>query len=153
VSRQVLVAAARHAYDIAQHLDWKSHDAFDVLLSPYVQRARAASPLAARVLVQIGRRSGSRVRRLLKVPRHEEPKALADFLRAAVMLAQSGEEWAGSYVADLSARSATPASSNYTSRPRLGTRVPLCVAFRKHRAEDAEHLYDDGRLPRFPRQV
>lgn len=104
VPREALVAAARRAFEIAERLDWKSYDPFDVLLSPYARRLQVRSQFAARGLVQIGKRSGCRLRRLLKVPRHEEPKALADFLRAAVILAQTGEEWANEHVAELSHR-------------------------------------------------
>jgi hypothetical protein len=104
VSREALVTAARRAFQIAERLDWKSYDPFDVLLSPYTRGIQARSPLAARGFVQMGKRSGYRLRRFLKVPRHEEPKALADFLRAAVILAQSGETWANEHVAELSHR-------------------------------------------------
>lgn len=102
--REALTNAARRAFEIADGLGWKSYDPFDLLLSPYTRRVQRTSPLAARGLVQIGKRSGSRLRRLLRVPRHEEPKALADFLRAAVILAENGEEWASEYVAELSRR-------------------------------------------------
>jgi hypothetical protein len=38
------------------------------------------------------------------VPTHEEPKALADFLRAAVMLSLVGDAWPEQYVTELSTR-------------------------------------------------
>jgi hypothetical protein len=104
VPREALVTAARSAFETAERLDWKSYDPFDVLLSPYARRIQARSPLVARGLVQMGKRFGCGLRRFLNVPRHEEPKALADFLRAAVILAQNGEEWASEHVAELSHR-------------------------------------------------
>ena len=85
-------------------LDWQSYDPFDLLLSPYARRVQSISWLAARVIVQIGKRSGSGLRRALRVPEHEEAKALADYLRAAVMLSVGGQDWAQSYVGDLSTR-------------------------------------------------
>ena len=54
--------------------------------------------------MQVGKRSGAGLRRALRVPPHEEPKALADFLRAASALAAHGEGWASAHADDLSAR-------------------------------------------------
>jgi hypothetical protein len=65
---------------------------------------QARSQLAARILVQIGRRAGTGARKLLRVPEHEEPKACADFLRAAAWFALRGEEWASSYSSQLAER-------------------------------------------------
>ena len=93
-----LESGARGAFDTASDLDWRSHDPFDVLLSPYLGGLRGRAPLAARVFVQIGKRSGARTRRLLRVPTHEEPKALADYLRAAVLLSSLGRAWATPWV-------------------------------------------------------
>jgi polysaccharide biosynthesis protein VpsJ len=56
------------------------------------------------VAVQVGRRTGARLRRVLRVPQHEEPKALADFLRAAAMMSEAGSDWARPYVERLARR-------------------------------------------------
>ena len=53
-----LESAARHAFDTAACIDWRSHDPFDLLLSPYLGAVRRRTPLLARVSVQIGKRSG-----------------------------------------------------------------------------------------------
>jgi len=99
-----LESAARHAFDTAADIDWRSHDPFDLLLSPYLGAVRRRTPLLARVSVQICKRSGARIRRWLRVPTHEEPKALADYLRAAVLLSSSGRAWAASWVDPLVTR-------------------------------------------------
>jgi hypothetical protein len=103
-TRPALIRVARQAFDVGEALDWKSYDPYDILLSPLATLVRDRSPLLARILLQLGRRSGPRARRLLRIPPHEEPKALADFVQAAVMLARSGEEWASPYVRTLSER-------------------------------------------------
>jgi hypothetical protein len=99
-----LESAARRAFDTASAIEWRSHDPFDFLLSPYLGGFRRRSPFAARVFVQIGKRSGAGTRRLLRVPTHEEPKALADYLRAAVVLSSLGYAWAVPWVDALVAR-------------------------------------------------
>jgi hypothetical protein len=99
-----LETEARRAFDTASGIDWRSHDPFDLLLSPYLGGLRRHAPLAARVFVQVGKRSGARTRRLLRVPTHEEPKALADYLRAAVLLSSLGCTWALPWVDPLVAR-------------------------------------------------
>jgi len=104
VLRESLVGAARRAFEIGASLTWSSHDPFDLLLSPYLGRMPGISSYASRVLVQIGKRSGSGIRRVLRVPQHEEPKALAEFLRAALIMAECGESWAGDHVGELSHR-------------------------------------------------
>jgi hypothetical protein len=104
VARERLVRAARDAFAVADRLGFKSYDPYDILLSPYAGPLASHAPLAARVLLQIGRRSGVRFRQLLRVPAHEEPKAIADYLRAATMLGRAGEEWAVPYAGPLSAR-------------------------------------------------
>jgi hypothetical protein len=109
-----LVAAARRAFEVGKALDWKSHDPYDILLSPAARFLPEWSPLAARIFLQLGRRSGSRLRRLLRVPLHEEPKALADFVQAAAMLARSGEEWTAVYAHELSTRLQRRAASSST---------------------------------------
>jgi glycosyltransferase involved in cell wall biosynthesis len=99
-----LTAAARHAFELGSRREWKSHDPYDLLLSPAARGLQARSWLGARVIVQVGKRSGTRLRRAMRVPQHEEPKALAEFLRAAAMLSTEGEEWAQAYVDELSVR-------------------------------------------------
>ena len=100
----VLDADARAAFDAAVHLDWRSHDPFDLLLSPYLGFLRRRAPFLARVAVQIGRQSGTRVRRAFRVPTHTEPKALADYLRAAVLLSSTGHVWAAQWIEPLVAK-------------------------------------------------
>jgi hypothetical protein len=104
LGRHELITAARAAFELGQSLDWKSHDPYDVLLSPFARPLRTAWPLGARILLQIGKRSGRRFRTLLRVPAHEEPKALADFLLAGAILARQGEEWAAEYAQELPRR-------------------------------------------------
>ena len=101
--RTDLVDSVRQAFELATRLGWMSHDPYDLLLSPFARPVQASSQFAARVLVQAGKRSGTGIRRLLRVPEHEEPKAISDFLRAATMLVRDSE-WAAGYVDDLSHR-------------------------------------------------
>jgi hypothetical protein len=103
-SLATVVPVVRRMFDVASRLDWKSYDPFDLLLSPHLRSVPRLSPFAARVLVQTGRRTGVRVRRLLRVPQHEEPKTLAEFLRAAVLLAAARQEFAREFVPELSRR-------------------------------------------------
>jgi hypothetical protein len=102
--REAIVRTAQRTFEIGAGLAWRSHDPFDLLLSPYFRWVPTISSYAARILVQIGKRSGATTRRVLRVPRHEEAKALAEFLRAALIMAQSGESWAEDYVVELSQR-------------------------------------------------
>jgi hypothetical protein len=44
------------------------------------------------------------LRRLLRVPLHEEPKTLADFLQAAAILGRLGEAWSTEHASELSTR-------------------------------------------------
>jgi hypothetical protein len=104
VSREELVTTARHAFDVADAMAWKTYDPYDILLSPFTALVRGRSPLLARVLLQVGRRAGPRTRSLLRIAPHEEPKALADFLQAAVALARNGEDWAAGYAPQLALR-------------------------------------------------
>ena len=103
-TREALVRAAHAAFELGARLEWRSHDPYDLLLSPLGHAVQARSWLGARVLVQAGRRSGTSVRRLLQVPRHEEPKTFADFLRAAVLLGANGETWPRVYAPELASR-------------------------------------------------
>jgi hypothetical protein len=98
------VAAARDAFALAARLGWQSHDPYDLLLSPLGRAVQERSWLGARVVVQVGRRTGKPVRRLLHVPEHHEPKALSDFLRAAALLVRSGEAWAEPFAPELASR-------------------------------------------------
>jgi polysaccharide biosynthesis protein VpsJ len=104
VTRERLVAAVRRDFSLGTSSNWRSHDPWDLLLSPSARPLTQISPFAARVVLQLGRRSGVGLRRLLRVPVHEEPKALADFLQAAVILDQLGETWPGEFVSELSTR-------------------------------------------------
>ena len=104
VSREQLVAAAQRDFSVGARVEWRSHDPYDLLLSPFVRRVPQVSPLAARLVLQLGKRSGTGLRRLLRVRPHEEPKALADFLRAAVSLGRLGEAWPTEHIAELSTR-------------------------------------------------
>ena len=108
-----LESAARRAFDTASGIDWRSYDPFDFLLSPYLGALRRRAPLFARVSVQIGKRSGPRARRWLRVPAHEEPKALADYLRAAVLLSSLGRAWAIQWVDPLVTRLRTTGTSGW----------------------------------------
>lgn len=103
-SHERLAASIRRLFGIAAELNWRSYDPFDLLLSPYCSAVPAVSSVAARALVQIGKRSGTRLRRLLRVPEHEEPKTLAEFLRSALLLDRAGEVWACDYAPALSDR-------------------------------------------------
>jgi hypothetical protein len=87
----------RASFELAEHLEWASYDPYDLLLSPRLRGLPSRSPLAARVAVQIGRRSGAGVRRALGVPRHAEAKTLADYLQAATLLARASYAWARGY--------------------------------------------------------
>jgi hypothetical protein len=103
-SRPLLVETARGLFELGAALDWRSYDPYDLLLAPRAAPLPAHAPLAARALVQLGKRTGVRFRRLLRVPPHEEPKALADFLQAAAQLRRAGEGWTTEYAEVLSAR-------------------------------------------------
>jgi hypothetical protein len=104
IPRERLVDAAHALFRLAETLDWKSYDPYDILLSPLAGRVPDRLPLLARLLLQLGRRSGVTLRRLLRVAPHEEPKALADFLRAAAILDRANEDWAGAHAELLSRR-------------------------------------------------
>src|SRR4051812_45375101 len=103
-SGEAVAIAARRGFDLGQRLNWRSYDPYDLLLSPYLIRIQSVSHFGSRVVIQVGKHFGERLRRAFAVPHHEEPKALADFLRAAVMLAEDGEDWAHEYAPLLSSR-------------------------------------------------
>jgi polysaccharide biosynthesis protein VpsJ len=104
VSPERLVGALRRDFSLGASAEWRSHDPYDALLSPFARNLPQISPLLARIVQQVGRRSGVGLRRLLRVPQHEESKTLADFLQAAVILVGAGETWSKGYVSTLSAR-------------------------------------------------
>ncbi len=91
-------------FELGASLDRKSYDPYDLLLSPFTTRLPHRLPLVSRLLLQLGRRSGTGLRRVMRVPPHEEPKALADFLRAAAQLDCAKESWAGAHGDVLSGR-------------------------------------------------
>lgn len=103
---------ARAAFATAEQMHWRSHDPFDLLLSPICRPLQPLSPWLARVAVQVGRRSGKRLRSVLRVPVHEEPKAIADYLRAAARLSLAGRSWADPFVAPLTSRLLATASAD-----------------------------------------
>jgi len=95
----------RTGFEFASDLDWRSLDPFDFLLAPFGERTRRLSPFAARLLIQLGRRSGRGLRRLAQIRPREEAKAIADFLWASVVLAAAGQaSWVSSYHEALSSR-------------------------------------------------
>jgi hypothetical protein len=114
VSRERLAAALQRDFSLGESLEWRSHDPWDLLLSPFARRLPAIFPFAARVVLQLGRRSGVGLRRLLRVPLHEESKTLADFLQAAVILGRLDEAWSTKHVSELSTRLRDRAVANRT---------------------------------------
>lgn len=110
VPRGVLVQHAQRLFELAEALDWRSYDPYDVLLSPVGGRLAQRSAFAARLLLQVGKHSGTGLRRVLRVPPHEEAKALADFLQASVALVEAGESWPMRYVAQIAERLRTSAT-------------------------------------------
>src|SRR5439155_16870161 len=101
---EALTGAAREAFELGARLDWRSHDPYDLLLSPLGGAVQTRTWLGARLVVQLGRRTGAGVRRALRVPPHAEPKALAEFLRAAALLTAAEIEWAQGYAPELAHR-------------------------------------------------
>jgi hypothetical protein len=72
---------------------------------PWGDGIRRRSSFAARLLIQLGRHTGPTLRRLLGVRPHAEAKAVADFLLAAMLLADSQDSnWVASYSEPLIAR-------------------------------------------------
>ena len=100
----IMVATVRQFFSVADTMDWRSFDPYDLRLSPLLRHTPRHSRLLARIVIQIGRRTGAAPRRLLQVEPHEEAQALADFLRAAVFFARDGHRWARGYVAPLRQR-------------------------------------------------
>ncbi len=86
-------------------MDWSSQDPFDFLLVAGGDAVRARSALAGRGLVQLGKRGGAPLRRVARVGPHEEAKAVADFLSAAVLVSSDLEgDWAEPYIGQLGDR-------------------------------------------------
>ena len=56
------------------------------------------SPFLSRLLIQLGKKVGIPIRRILRVPTHEEAKTYSDFLTAATLLIEFGQSWAHSYI-------------------------------------------------------
>jgi hypothetical protein len=103
-TRDELVGALREGLELGARMDWRSHDPYDLLLSPLARAVQAHWWFGARLVVQAGKHSGSGLRRIVGVPQHEEPKALADHLRAACGLIHQREESAEAHAAELSER-------------------------------------------------
>jgi len=127
VPRSDLISAAQFWFEMAECLDWRCYDPYDLLASPYLRRCPEISTFAARAIVQIGRRSGTAIRRLLRIAPHEEAQVLATFLRSAALLARCGEAWAGRYVEPLMCRLAAKAT---TAPPGRGWGLDFPVATR-----------------------
>ncbi|MFI5201823.1 MAG: hypothetical protein ACHQNE_05520, partial [Candidatus Kapaibacterium sp.] len=77
--------ALAELYEWAKREDFAGHDPHDILTSPFLHAFQSSDTsgsmrLARLVALQIGRRSVINVRSLLRVPRAENPKALALFL-------------------------------------------------------------------------
>jgi hypothetical protein len=71
-------SALRELYEWASRQDFLGHDPHDLLTSPLLRRVK--SPLLRLAAVQLGRRSPINLHALLRVPRVENPKALALFI-------------------------------------------------------------------------
>ena len=99
-----IIAKEKEWFGLAEKLDWKSYDPMDFLQSPYLAGVQNISSYAARFLVQTGIRSGTSIRRLLRIEPHEEAKALSDFLSAAVILYKGQQDWVKDYISKLDIR-------------------------------------------------
>lgn len=98
---RILAEHCRGMLLFASDLQWASYDPFDFLLAPMGEQVRRRSPFAARCLVQLGRRSGARLRSVAGIGRHVEAKALADFVHTCAILASRKEleaEWASELI-------------------------------------------------------
>lgn len=73
---------ARRLFEWAEQADFSGHDPHDILSSPLLRRLRL--PIARLIALQVGRRSLVDFRGLLRVPKAENPKALALFLSGVV---------------------------------------------------------------------
>jgi hypothetical protein len=96
-----IVKYLKQQYYFADKLNWTSFDPFDILLSPYLKDVQSNSLLASRILIQIGKRSGQDIRKMLKIKPHQEAKTISDYLSASVILVQNKEIWALDYIKPL----------------------------------------------------
>ena len=97
-----IISTCRRGFELAAAVSWSSHDPFDFLLISGGDAVRARSALAGRALVQLGRRGGAPIRRVARVAPHQEAKAIADFLSAAVLVSSDpAGEWSEHYVGQL----------------------------------------------------
>jgi hypothetical protein len=69
---------AKRLFEWAERSEFSGHDPHDILSSPLLRRLRL--PIARLIALQVGRRSLVNLRTLLRVPKAENPKALALFL-------------------------------------------------------------------------
>ncbi len=97
-AKQIWTSQAKHWFQLAERLDWSSYDPYDFLLSPYLCWLQRASPLGARISIQVGKSSGAPSRQILGIRPHQEAKTLSDYISAAVILARANVAWASSYV-------------------------------------------------------
>lgn len=83
-------AAAARLLDWMDAREWRGHDPFDLLLSPLAAPFRPFRwPSVA--WIQVGKRSPVDLRPLLRVPPHENPKALALGVEGCLALVRSGD--------------------------------------------------------------
>lgn len=157
-----IVKDCRGGFELASSMDWKSYDPFDLLLVKHGEFMRRYSPLTGRLVVQLGRRTGSRVRHLARIAQHEEAKAIGDFLLASVLLSSRYKvSWSHAYIKPLADRLERltvktrngvgwglgfPYASRFVSVP---ARTPnayttICCVAALTRA--AEYLHDDAPL-------
>lgn len=77
--------------DYCRNNNWSGYDPYDVLNSPILKRLRFLDSKITRIiLIQTAKRLPINIRPLLKVPKTENPKAIALFLRALIKLAKLG---------------------------------------------------------------
>ncbi len=101
VTLPILVEHARTLFALAERMEWRGYDPYDLLLSPLLRGTPHVAPLLARALIQAGRRTGVTPRRWLGIRPHQEPDMVSDFLAATVLLAHDGYGWAGAFVEPL----------------------------------------------------
>ncbi|HEY3875687.1 MAG TPA: hypothetical protein VGM92_09435 [Candidatus Kapabacteria bacterium] len=73
-----VLGAAQELYAWAKAQNFEGHDPHDLLTSPFLRRVR--NPMARLIALQIGRRSAVNLHKMLRVPKLENPKALALFI-------------------------------------------------------------------------
>jgi hypothetical protein len=104
VTASGVAGTVRQLFLLAEGMGWQGYDPYDALASPWLRCLPSVSRFGARVAVQVGRRAGGLPRRLAGVAPHEEAQALADFLRAAVLLYRAGFDWPGRFLDPLRER-------------------------------------------------